>query len=108
MNNIFQYILEELPELVELFLSGNPFCDPDGPMPHYHSAIQAVVPDLEIIDGVSRYIDYAILGLFRPNSLFGIPTVMSESDILNENCSGRYFSTLPSRQWYQNKLLLMV
>ena len=41
-----------MPELVELFLSGNPFCDPDGPMPHYYSAITAIVPELQIIDGV--------------------------------------------------------
>jgi hypothetical protein len=41
-------------ELVELFISGNPFCAQDGSMPHYFSAIQAVLPDLEIIDGVSN------------------------------------------------------
>ncbi|XP_045212349.2 protein phosphatase 1 regulatory subunit 7-like [Mercenaria mercenaria] len=45
------YYLEEMSELVELFISGNPFCALDGPMPHYYSAIQAVLPDLEIIDG---------------------------------------------------------
>ena len=50
---MFQYVLEDLSELVELFLAGNPFCDPDGPMPHYHFAIQTIVPELEIIDGVS-------------------------------------------------------
>ena len=53
---VFQYVLEDLPELVELFLAGNPFCDPDGPMPHYHSAIQTIVPELEIIDGVSIWL----------------------------------------------------
>lgn len=49
---LFQYNLEDMQELVELFISGNPFCAQDGPMPHYYSAIQAVLPDLEIIDGV--------------------------------------------------------
>ena len=59
---VFQYVLEDLPELVELFLAGNPFCDPDGPMPHYHSAIQTIVPELEIIDGVSTWlwVTYAV------------------------------------------------
>ena len=51
----FQYVLEEMPELVELFLSGNPFCDPDGPMPHYYTAITAIVPELQIIDGVCSF-----------------------------------------------------
>lgn len=45
------YNLEEMPELVELFISGNPVCAQDGTMPHYFSAIQAVLPNLEIIDG---------------------------------------------------------
>lgn len=45
-------------ELVELFISGNPFCAQDGSMPHYFSAIQSVLPDLEIIDGVSRLLIY--------------------------------------------------
>ncbi|KAH3863239.1 hypothetical protein DPMN_026219, partial [Dreissena polymorpha] len=43
--------LGEMTELVELFVSGNPFCGQDGPMPHYHMAIQTVLPNLEIIDG---------------------------------------------------------
>ena len=39
-------------ELVELFISGNPFSALDGQMPHYFSSIQEVLPNLEIIDGV--------------------------------------------------------
>ena len=47
--------------LVELFISGNPFCAQDGTMPHYFSAIQAVLPDLEIIDGVSVQLIYTFI-----------------------------------------------
>jgi len=50
--HIFQYYLETMSDLVELFIAGNPFCAQDGAMPHYFSAIQTVLPDLEIIDGV--------------------------------------------------------
>ncbi|KAK3584989.1 hypothetical protein CHS0354_037363 [Potamilus streckersoni] len=44
--------LEKLKELVELFISGNPFCAQDGPMPHYMSAVQDLISTLEIVDGV--------------------------------------------------------
>ncbi|KAL3875510.1 hypothetical protein ACJMK2_033456 [Sinanodonta woodiana] len=44
--------LEKLEELVELFISANPFCAQDGPMPHYMSAVQDLISTLEIVDGV--------------------------------------------------------
>ncbi|XP_052816952.1 internalin I-like [Mya arenaria] len=45
------YHLDGMAGLVELFVAENPFCAPEGSMPHYFSAIQVVLPDLEIIDG---------------------------------------------------------
>ncbi|WAQ96899.1 PP1R7-like protein, partial [Mya arenaria] len=46
------YHLDGMAGLVELFVAENPFCAPEGSMPHYFSAIQVVLPDLEIIDGM--------------------------------------------------------
>ncbi|XP_069125612.1 leucine-rich repeat protein soc-2 homolog [Argopecten irradians] len=45
------YYLEELSELAELFIAGNPFSDPDGPHVHYMAEIQVILPNLEILDG---------------------------------------------------------
>ncbi|XP_033743848.1 protein phosphatase 1 regulatory subunit 7-like [Pecten maximus] len=45
------YQLEELSELAELFIAGNPFSDPDGPHGHYMAEIQVILPNLEILDG---------------------------------------------------------
>ena len=49
---LFQCSLKELPELVELYLAGNPVTLEDGECPTYHTDIQAVLPALEIVDGV--------------------------------------------------------
>ncbi|KAL4240215.1 hypothetical protein ACF0H5_001009 [Mactra antiquata] len=67
------YYLEEIPTLVELFISGNPFCAQDGSMPHYFSAIQAVIPHLEIIDGahIKKHISKGA-PLMRPMSASSI------------------------------------
>jgi len=43
--------LSAMSELVELFISGNPFTLDDGEMPTYHLLVQQVLPNLEIIDG---------------------------------------------------------
>ncbi|PVD39349.1 hypothetical protein C0Q70_01979 [Pomacea canaliculata] len=44
-------LLKGLPDLVELYLAGNPFTLEGGERPTYHVDIQTVVPSLEIIDG---------------------------------------------------------
>ena len=49
---LFQCSLKELPELVELYLAGNPVTLEDGECPTYHTDIQVVLPALEIVDGV--------------------------------------------------------
>ena len=54
---LFQRSLKELPELVELYLAGNPVTLEDGECPTYHTDIQAVLPALEIVDGVSQLLD---------------------------------------------------
>ncbi|XP_022084871.1 protein phosphatase 1 regulatory subunit 7-like [Acanthaster planci] len=43
--------LAKCSSLSELYLSGNPFCAEDGEKPSYHHDIQAMIPNLEILDG---------------------------------------------------------
>lgn len=50
---VSQCLLKGLPDLVELYLAGNPFTLEGGERPTYHVDIQTVLPLLEIIDGVS-------------------------------------------------------
>ncbi|XP_021353227.1 187-kDa microtubule-associated protein AIR9-like [Mizuhopecten yessoensis] len=43
--------LEELSELAELFIAGNPFSEPGGSHTHYMAEMQVILPNLEILDG---------------------------------------------------------
>ena len=45
-------------------MNGNPFLTEHGPRPHYYADVQAILPGLEILDGVNYLIFFNILNLF--------------------------------------------
>ncbi|GFO38160.1 protein phosphatase 1 regulatory subunit 7-like [Plakobranchus ocellatus] len=70
--------LEKLPDLVELYISANPFTMEDGDMPAYVSAISVVLPKLEVLDGAQiKRSDHKLSGapLMRPMSAASIISV---------------------------------
>ena len=69
---LFQCSLKELPELVELYLAGNPVTLEDGECPTYHTDIQTVLPALEIVDGVSRSLTPGLHSVSQSLSQTGI------------------------------------
>ncbi|KAK6187106.1 hypothetical protein SNE40_005201 [Patella caerulea] len=69
--------LSKVPELVELFISGNPFGLEDGEKPHYYTEIQKLLPNLEILDGahVKRSTSKTTAPLMRPMSASTVVSV---------------------------------
>lgn len=108
--------LSGLPELVELFISGNPFCLEDGEMPTYHLHIAQELLRLEIIDGAHLKRPTGQRGttpMMRPMSASSIisvkqvdsqlQSVTRETESLLNNISERFtslrtmFDKLPSQ-----------
>ncbi|ESP03295.1 hypothetical protein LOTGIDRAFT_176394, partial [Lottia gigantea] len=69
--------LSKLGDLVELFISGNPFSEENGEKPGYFTELQSVIPQLEILDGalVKKLIGKATAPLMRPMSASTVVSV---------------------------------
>ncbi|XP_005098087.2 protein phosphatase 1 regulatory subunit 7 [Aplysia californica] len=107
--------LSDLAELVELFVSANPFTMEDGEMPTYHLHVTMALPNLEVIDGAQIKRPTGRAGaapVMRPMSASSIISVRqvdsqlksanAEQETLQKSISDRFdslrslFNSLPS------------